>query len=83
MFNIAKMKPAPETGRGLFESDGSPGSRLRILPAHQRLGVANELPSEPSIAGTRERAGTRRGPSPRPPAAPASDDPRCGSGLEG
>jgi hypothetical protein len=47
MFNIAKMKPAPETGRGLFESDGSPGSRLRILPAHQRLGVANELPSEP------------------------------------
>jgi hypothetical protein len=57
MFNIAKMKPAPETGRGLFESDGSPGSRLRILPAHQRLGVANELPSEPSIAGMRERAG--------------------------
>jgi hypothetical protein len=77
------LSPRRETGRGLFESDGGPGSRLRILPAHHRLGIANELPSEPSITGTRERAGMRRGPDPRSQAASASDDPPCGSRLEG
>ena len=83
VFIIARIEPAPGNRSRAFESDGGPGSRLRILPAHHRLGVANELPSEPSIAGTRERAGMRRGPDPRSQAAPASDDPPCGSRLEG
>jgi hypothetical protein len=44
MFNIAKMKPAPETGRGLFESDGGPGQRrsaVRIGPGG--IGFAPEM----------------------------------------
>jgi hypothetical protein len=40
------------------------------MSAHRLRTRHGELPSEPSFARTRERAGTRRGKGPRPPAAP-------------
>jgi len=40
------------------------------MSAHRLRTRYGELPSEPSFARTRERAGTRRGKGPRPPAAP-------------
>jgi hypothetical protein len=40
------------------------------MSAHRLKDASGELPSEPSFARTRERAGTRRGKGPRPPAAP-------------
>jgi hypothetical protein len=64
-FSIAKIlikRPRRETGRGLFQSDGDPHFGRTISQAAQASQSA--LPSEPfSTAGTRERAGTRRGQS--------------------
>jgi hypothetical protein len=81
-FEARAGKPAA----GFFESDGARMSRsLSFFPCQLIvLGTRQGgLPSEPSSARTRERAGMRRGEGPRPPAAPASGDPSSGSRLEG
>jgi hypothetical protein len=156
MFITARIEPAPEVGRGLFESGGSPIRNVqppdvrRIV--RRRVGYLDTSGKSPAyhhhrknfkaragklaagflnrtaaaffgachsshvgsssqdasrraavrtfrigmicsedrfplfrimVARTRERAGTRRGKDPRPPAAPASEDPACGSRLKG
>jgi hypothetical protein len=59
------LSPRRETGRGLLQSDGDAHFWAHHSPqAHCREASQSALPSEPflqAIAGTRERAGTRRG----------------------